>query len=441
MTKGTNARRIFKLCRCGEIYRATNFKKHNCSKGVRRAHRMIYYCVPHAQEKPKDVTATVWHGEHKDCSPGEEDKETLRNVFAKHIISLRKFLSAQAAKAATEPSGAATAPVTDATAEATAAVAALLTEAADCRPSSNPEEVAEEVEEEEALSSITEGSDFETVDNPPCPRRRRMSVFIDSSESSSLPPSPTREHSSTVINNTIAQTTTEQNNDNTQSNSNDNAQNNSNNQNTETGIRRQCNTFTPHPQIIKHQDMLRKQNEHLKNQLYTTQAINKDLNKQVEEYNRKRITIDNQLQDFIATQEENTKLKTDKKHIQSQLNQQAERNRHLQQQNQKVVEENQQIFRQLEALKARLVEDSSVTRIHIPIRDNQIVAHPLMSIVTGEASTTEDCYHRPKRGIHCHHLYLNHKGRIDNLRVDPPFRKKSKLALILISIRKSSSLF
>ena len=119
MTKDGNSKWIFKLCRCGEIYRATNFKKHNCSKGVRQAHRMIYYCVPHAQESPKDVTATLWHGEHKAFSPVEENKEPLRKVFAKHI-SLRKFLSAQAAKAATEPSGAAPASVTEATAETAA---------------------------------------------------------------------------------------------------------------------------------------------------------------------------------------------------------------------------------------------------------------------------------------------------------------------------------
>ena len=181
-----------------------------------------------------------------------------------------------------------------------------------------------------------------------------MAVFIDSSESSSLPPSPTREHSSTVINNTIAQITTEKT-DNAQSNSNDNDQNNSSNLNTETGIRRQCNTFTPHPQIIKHQDMLRQENEHLKFQLYTTEAINKHLNKKLRNITEKESPS-------IFSSNTRTKHRTENRPKADSNPIKSISIAHLQQQNQKVVEENQQIYQQLETLKAKFVEDSSITR-------------------------------------------------------------------------------
>ena len=49
--------------------------------------------------------------------------------------------------------------------------------------------------------------------------------------------------------------------------------------------------------------MLRQENGKVKNQLYTEQAMDKNLNKQVAYYDNKRITIDNQQQDSVKTQE------------------------------------------------------------------------------------------------------------------------------------------
>ena len=78
---------------------------------------------------------------------GEKDREALTKVFAKYIVQrlVQVYTSALAAKGATELSPA----------------AAMQPAPADHHPPLNPDEV-----EEGAVSSITKGSDFQSVSNP-----------------------------------------------------------------------------------------------------------------------------------------------------------------------------------------------------------------------------------------------------------------------------------
>ena len=108
-------------------------------------------------KKAKAKTASRWHEEHKDCSPGEEDNEALRKVLAKMHAScasssaprklrwLRRKRGLQQLRQPREGGGWGM--------EATAGAAPLARAAttgsapADSNPASKPE-VAEEAEEE-----------------------------------------------------------------------------------------------------------------------------------------------------------------------------------------------------------------------------------------------------------------------------------------------------
>ena len=108
MTKNENSRRIFELCFSGETFRATIIK---IQKRGATSVPLALLVVPQKAKRPKGTTATLWHGEHKERV---EYKEALRKEFPNEIVSLRKILGAQAAKAATEPSAAMTTTVTEA---------------------------------------------------------------------------------------------------------------------------------------------------------------------------------------------------------------------------------------------------------------------------------------------------------------------------------------
>ena len=72
--------------------------------------------------------------------------------------------------------------------------------------------------------------------------------------------------------------------------------------------------------------------------------------------------------------------------------------------------------------------EQGCAEVHIPIKGNEIIAHPLFTTSLDE---TVRCYEDPEMGVHCGHVYVKYSGRISDMRFRRFKRHKARKLVLL----------
>lgn len=177
-------------------------------------------------------------------------------------------------------------------------------------------------------------------------------------------------------------------------------------------------TSEPHPTVVNAKDELIKSNRRYKDENYELKAKIAELQKQVEEYTKKKAYLDQTLHDFKQLEINSVKLKSDVQQLNSEKNAMQVKLHNLEITNKKLESVKENINRELQDHKKR--EGRSI--IHIPIRNDMVLAE----VMVFGMEEPQFCYKEKRKGIKCIHLEIETTAsrKLLSVRHVAPYRKK-----------------
>lgn len=197
---------------------------------------------------------------------------------------------------------------------------------------------------------------------------------------------------------------------------------------TQTDLSLQNNTCSNvHQSAINAKDELIKANRSYKDENFKLKAHNAELQKQVDEYLRKKSYLDQHMQELKELEIQTEKLKLE-------LNNFSKENSFLNQKITKIEINNKNLEHEKENLKEQLTKMQKCenrTTIHIPVRNDLVLSQPMKFNNTDE---DQFCFKNKKRNIKCIHLEIESgaSGHMSSIRHVPPYRKKRKFFFNLL---------
>lgn len=420
MTIEHNLRTIYKLCVCGYVGRADNYKKHRTRKhkGCRKEAAQKYYCARHnivmvGSNKQKDKQQ--WHTTHAQCEAENHsaDESALTKLFEAEIKALNTDLTETASAVlsilpSVKESEVIASPTPPTCVDDIVSITETIhrTDASDVEEPPRPQPV----QNAQTARTLTESSDSSDDEEPPRPHplpvqngqtARSLSDISDHEE-------PPRPQPLPVQNGNTARPLSESSSDDEEPPR----------PQPSSGIARQA--FVERPLVREHEklkaDMLKMKNEMFawKAKAECLQKIEANYKKKSEAFNEMEGELDRARLSLRQKDIELSKLIAEGLARNKDGEKKDQEIAQLRQQQEGFKSDNQQLTTKLAKLERSHLSSVS-SRLHIPIENNAVVSDLLLF----QRGSKELCYRGVKDGLHCLHVTFDHVGRIANLLHEP----------------------